>query len=122
MLTVKDARTASAFYSQAFGAEELNRFTAPSGHAVVEMAIDGFHFFAVDENPEAMNLSPIALGGTSVRLNLIVDDPDDVVARAIEAGATEVFPVNDQPYGLRQGRIADPEGHHWLVGKPLDVS
>jgi PhnB protein len=52
-------------------------------------------------------------------LNLIVDDPDAVARQAIAAGATEVFPVNDQPYGLRQGRVEDPYGHHWLIGKPL---
>jgi PhnB protein len=83
------------------------------------MAIDGLRFFVVDEHPAAFNLSPRALGGTTVRLNLIVEDPDRTAQRAIEAGATEVFPVDDQPYGFRQGRIADPDGHHWLIGKPL---
>jgi PhnB protein len=83
------------------------------------MEISGLRFFAVDENPEASNLSPSSLQGTSVRINLIVDDPDAVAIRAIQAGAREVFPVDDQPYGLRQGRLADPEGHHWLIGKPL---
>jgi PhnB protein len=50
---------------------------------------------------------------------LFVADPDALAARAIAAGATEVFPIADQPYGLRQGRIEDPFGHHWLVGRPL---
>ena len=72
-----------------------------------------------DENPDAFNVAPRSLGGTTVRINLLVDDPDDVAARAIAAGATEVFPVGDQPYGFRQGRVADPDGHHWLIGKPL---
>jgi len=67
----------------------------------------------------ALNLSPETLGGTSMRLSLIVDDPDAVAERAIAAGATEVFPIADQPYGLRQGRVADPYGHHWLIGRPL---
>jgi hypothetical protein len=52
-------------------------------------------------------------------LNLIVADADASAARAVAAGATEVFPVADQPYGLRQGRVADPYGHHWLIGTPL---
>jgi Uncharacterized protein conserved in bacteria len=72
------------------------------------MSIDGHRFYVVDENPQAFNLSPEALGGTSVRINLIVDDADASTAQAIAAGATEVFPVADQPYGLRQGRVADP--------------
>jgi PhnB protein len=74
----------------------------------------------VDENPEAFNLSPKSLDGTTVRINLIVNDPDATAAQAIRAGASEIFPVADQPYGLRQGRVADPDGHHWLIGRPLD--
>ena len=120
MLTVKDAVAAIDFYREALGAVEQERFTAPTGHVVAELAIHGLRFFVVDENPEAFNLSPKSLDGTTVRLNLIVEDPDSTAAQAIGAGAHEIFPVADQPYGLRQGRIADPDGHHWLIGKPLD--
>ena len=119
MLTVKDAVAALEFYRHAFDAVEQARFTAPMGHVVAEMAIDGLRFFVVDENPEAYNLSPKSLDGTTVRINLIVDDPDASAAQAISAGAREIFPVADQPYGVRQGRVADPDGHHWLIGKPL---
>jgi PhnB protein len=119
MLTVKNADAAIGFYLEAFDAVERARFTAPTGQVVAELAIDGLRFFVVDENPEAFNLSPTSLDGTSVRINLIVDDPDATAARAVRAGGREIFPVGDQPYGLRQGRIADPEGHHWLIGKPL---
>jgi PhnB protein len=119
MLTVKDAAAAIDFYRDAFDAVEQARFTAPTGHVVAEMSIDGLRFFAVDENPQAFNLSPESLSGTTVRINLIVEDPDATAAQAIAAGATEIFPVVDQPYGLRQGRVADPYGHHWLILKPL---
>lgn len=119
MLTVKSASTAVEFYRAAFDAVERERFTAPTGHVVAEMAIDGLRFFVVDENPQVFNLSPKSLDGTTVRLNLIVDDPDAIAAQALRAGATEIFPVADQPYGVRQGRVADPDGHHWLIGKPL---
>jgi PhnB protein len=119
MLTVKDAVAAVDFYRDAFNAVEQARFTAPAGQVVAEMAIDGLRFFVVDENPEAFNLSPKSLNGTTVRINLIVDDPDGTAASAIAAGASEIFPVADQPYGFRQGRVADPDGHHWLIGKPL---
>jgi len=119
MLTVKNAVAAIDFYVSAFEAVEQERFTAPTGHVVSELTIDGLRFFVVDENPEAFNLSPASLGGTTVRMNLIVHDPDATAARAIAAGASEIFPVNDQPYGFRQGRVADPDGHHWLIGKPL---
>jgi PhnB protein len=119
MLTVENAQAAIAFYRKAFNAVEQTRFTAPTGHVVAELAIDGLRFFVVDENPQAFNLSPKSLDGTTVRINLIVDDPDATAAQAIGAGASEIFPVADQPYGFRQGRVADPDGHHWLIGKPL---
>jgi PhnB protein len=120
MLTVKNAVAAIEFYRDAFDAVEQARFTAPTGHVVVEMAIDGLRFFVVDENPEAFNLSPTSLDGTTVRINLVVDDPDATAAKAVGAGASEIFPVADQPYGFRQGRVADPDSHHWLIGKRLD--
>jgi len=118
-LTVKDARGIVEFYKTAFGATELSRQSTPTGQFIIEMSIDGERFFAVDENPSAFNVSPATLGGTSVRLSLIVADPDGVADRAAAAGGKIVFPVHDQPYGMRQGRIADPAGHHWLIGKPL---
>src|SRR2546425_10428331 len=121
MLTVRDAASASDFYRRAFGATEVSRHTAPTGHIVAEMAIQEARFFVVDENPDAFNLSPDSLGGTSVRINLLVADPDAVAAQAVAAGANEIFPDEDQPYGLRQGRVGDPFGHHWLIGRPLDA-
>jgi PhnB protein len=119
MLTVRSALAAIDFYRAAFGAVEQERFEAPTGHVVAQLAIDGLKFFVVDENPQAFNLSPTSLGGTCVRMNLLVEDPDASAERAICAGAKEIFPVSDQPYGLRQGRVGDPDGHHWLIGKPL---
>jgi PhnB protein len=119
MLTVKDARAIVEFYKRAFGAIEISRQSAPTGQFVIEMSLDGAHFYAVDENPSALNVSPTTLSGTSVRLSLIVEDPDQVANRAVAEGGNIVFPVADQPYGMRQGRIADPEGHHWLIGKAL---
>jgi PhnB protein len=119
MLTVSDAEAAIEFYRRAFGATEHARLRSPTGQIVAEMSIDGHGFFVVDEDPKAFNNSPDALGGTSVRINLVVDDVDASFAQAIAAGATEIFPVADQPYGLRQGRVADPSGHHWLIATPL---
>ncbi len=119
MLTVRNAAQAIEFYEKAFGAAEVSRHTTPTGQIVAEMSIDGLPFFVVDENPNAFNVSPKTLGGTTVRVSLIVDDPDQVAQRALAAGATVVFPIADQPYGLRQGRVEDPYGHHWLIGKPL---
>ena len=119
VLTVQRAAEAAAFYARAFGAEEISRNTYPDGRIVAELAIGGARFRVADEAPEAANLSPKTLNGTSVRLNLLVGDPDAVAERAIASGATEIAPIANQSYGLRQGRIADPYGHHWLIGTPL---
>jgi len=118
-LTVKDARGIVEFYKKAFGAIELSRQSTPAGQFIIEMSIDGQRFSAVDENPPAFNVSPTTLGGTSVRMSLIVEDPDAVADRAVAAGAKVVFPIADQPYGMRHGRIAYPAGHHLLSGKTL---
>jgi PhnB protein len=79
------------------------------------LEIDGMPVGIATENSELGTPSPETAGATTVRVSLHVDDPDAVAARAIEAGATEMFPVADQPYGLRQGRVVDPFGHHWLI-------
>jgi PhnB protein len=50
---------------------------------------------------------------------MVVEDPDAAFDRAVAAGAKVVWPVADQPYGWRIGRIVDPYGHHWEIGKPL---
>ena len=119
VLTVSNAVDAIAFYHRAFGAEELYRNAYPDGRIVVEMAIEGARFRVADEAPESSNLSPTTLGGTTVRINLLVGDPDRLAWHAVANGATQIAPIADQSYGLRQGRFADPYGHHWLIGRAL---
>jgi PhnB protein len=86
---------------------------------VAELAIEGARFRVADEAPEIGNLSPRTLKGTTVRINILVSNPDALVHRAVDRGGVQVAPVADQSYGLRQGRVADPFGHHWLIGRPL---
>ena len=119
VLTTRQAAQAVAFYQRAFGAKEIHRNTYADGRIVAEMAIEGARFRVADEAPEASNLSPQTLNGTTVRINVLVADPDQLFEHAIASGAIEVAPVEDQSYGLRQGRLADPFGHHWLIGRPL---
>ena len=120
VLTVRGAAKAVEFYRRAFGAEEIFRNTYPDSRIVAEMAVGRARFRVADEAPEAANLSPQTLGGTTERINLLVADPDAVAWQAVVNGAIEVAPVADQAYGLRQGRICDPFGHHWLIGRPLE--
>jgi PhnB protein len=119
MLSVQDATAAIEFYEAAFGATVVER-SEFGETTVAELAIVGARFFVVTQDPARGNVSPRTIDGkTSVRIDLVVDDPDAVAARAVAAGAREMFPVADQPYGFRQGRVVDPEGHHWLIGRPL---
>lgn len=118
LLNVRNGQRAIEFYKSAFGAEEQLRVD-DGGSAVARLAIGDAEFWLADESPEHANFSPDSLGGSTVRMILVVDEPDAVFARAMAAGATVVWPVEDQPYGWRVGRIADPFGHHWEIGKPL---
>jgi PhnB protein len=114
-LAVRDTDAAIAFYAEAFGATVRERLEAPGGVVVAVLEIDGMPFGVATEAPNLGTPSPETAGATTVRVSLHVDDPDAAAARAIAAGATEMFPVADQPYGLRQGRVVDPFGHHWLI-------
>ncbi|HEX6771392.1 MAG TPA: VOC family protein [Acidobacteriaceae bacterium] len=118
LLNVRDGLRAIEFYKLAFGAEELFRVDG-GGSVVARLAVGESEFWLADESPEHANFSPESLGGSTVRLILVVEDPGAVFGRAVNAGATVVWPVEDQPYGWRVGRIADPFGHQWEIGKPL---
>jgi len=120
LLSVRHGARAIEFYKAAFGATELMRVEDPGGDVVARLAVEGAEFWLADESPAHQNFSPETLDGSTVRLILTVDDPDAVFERAVRAGATVVWPVADQPYHWRVGRMADPFGHHWEIGKPLD--
>jgi PhnB protein len=119
LLSVRNGVKAIEFYKAAFGASELFRVDDGSGAVVARLSVEEAEFWLTDESPEHSNFSPESLGGGSVRMVMIVKDPDASFARAVAAGATVVWPVTDQPYGWRLGRIVDPFGHHWEIGKPL---
>lgn len=103
------------FYRTAFGAVEVYR--VPGG-GVGRVSIDGAEFWVAEESPEHLNFSPESLGGCSVRMLLLVDDPVAVCSRAVAAGATEIVAVADG-HGWRLGRVQDPFGHHWEIGREL---
>ncbi len=119
VLSVRRGAQAVEFYKTAFGAAELFRIEAPDGAVVAQLSVAGAEFWVADESPEHANFSPESLGGSTVRMVVVVDDPDALFNRAVKAGAAMVSPVADQPYGWRVGRVADPFGHHWEIGKPL---
>ena len=119
LLSVRRGVTAIEFYKRAFCAEEVFRVEDDRGEVVARLSVEGADFWLADESPKHSNFSPESLSGSSVRMVLTVADPDAVFERAVSAGATVVWPVNDQRHGWRVGRIADPFGHHWEIGRPL---
>jgi PhnB protein len=114
-LSVAGATEAVDYYKAAFGAVERYRLEDEAGKVVVaNLAIGGADFWLQED----ADFSPESLGGLSVRMILTVQDPDSVFEEAIAAGATEVAAVYED-HGWRTGRVADPFGHHWEIGKPL---
>ena len=118
LLSVRNGAKAIEFYKAAFGAGESFRLDDPGGAVVARLSVDGAEFWLADESPEHLNFSPESLGGGSVRMVMVVDDPEAAFDRAIKAGAAIVWPVHNE-YGWRLGRLVDPFGHHWEIGKPL---
>jgi PhnB protein len=117
-LSVRGSARSVEFYKAAFGATEAFRLDGDGGSVVARLSVEGAEFWVGDESPEHFNFSPETVGGGTVRIILTVADPDAVFARAIAAGAKEVYPVGEE-YGWRLGRVVDPFGHHWEIGRQL---
>jgi PhnB protein len=100
MLSVRNGARAGEFYKSAFGAIEVYRVEDPGGSVVSRLSIDVAEFWLSDESPEHGNFSPESLGGGSARMILTVPDPDAMFAKALGAGAQEVFAV-EEAYGWR---------------------
>ena len=118
MLSVRRGAQAVEFYQSAFGAKVVFRIDAPDGAVVARLSVDEAEFWVADESPEHKNFSPETLAGGTVRMVMTVDQPDAAFAKAIAAGAAVVSPVANQ-HGWRVGRVVDPFGHHWEIGRPL---
>ena len=116
-LCYDNAAAAIEFYKKAFGAEETMRLVEPGGkvgHA--ELKIGDFMIMLSDEYPDYDAVSPRTLGGSPVKLHLLVEDVDTFAAHAVSVGATIVRPIQDQFYGHRTGHLKDPFGYTWVIG------
>jgi PhnB protein len=111
------AGAAVAFYEAAFGAQVLHR-VGEGDDIVAQLTVGDAAFWVGAASPEMQRFSPTAIDGATSRMLLVVDDPDRFVAQALRAGARELAAV-DEEHGWRLGRIADPFGHEWEIGKPL---
>ena len=114
-LSVSRAAEALSYYQAAFGAVERYRLEDETGKVVVaQLAIEGADFWIQEDSDSSQE----SQDHRSVRMILTVADPDTVFGQAIAAGAAEVFAISED-HGWRMGRLVDPFGHHWEIGKPL---
>jgi len=123
-LIVSDGLAALKFYKEVFTGEEGETMMAPDGKRILhgEVVLDGHKLFFSDEFSEKEGGTckmPQTLGGTCVRITLMVDDADAVVERAVARGARVIMPVQDMFWGARYGRIVDPFGHEWGINQQM---
>ncbi len=116
-LWIDRAAAAVAFYEAAFGARVLHR-VGEGDEIVAQLTIGDAAFWVSSGGLEGPRFSPAAIGGATGRTLLVVDDPDTTFAQAVEFGATPASEMADE-HGWRLGRIFDPFGHEWEIGRPL---
>jgi PhnB protein len=120
-ICIKNAAKAIEFYKKAFGAKETMRLLEPSGrvgHA--EIKIGNAFIMIADEYPEYGITSAETMGGSPISIHLYVENVDDFVSKAVEAGATLERPVRDEFYGDRTGRLRDPFGYSWNIATHIE--
>ncbi|MBS4195035.1 VOC family protein [Lederbergia citri] len=111
-LSVSSGAKAVDFYQKGFGAEEVYRLGEGDAVIISQLSVDGALFWIQEDSAS----SPEVLGQGSVRMILTVDNPDAMFEKAVSAGAKEIAPIYEE-HGWRIGRIEDPFGHHWEIGK-----
>lgn len=116
-LWVDAGESAVAFYESAFGARVLH-LVGEGDDIVAQLDVDGAAFWVATSGQSTQRLVPRATGGATARFLLVVDDPDALFGRAVAAGADAESPVADE-HGWRVGRLIDPFGHEWEIGRPL---
>lgn len=116
-LWIERAAAAVVFYEAAFGAKVLHR-VGEGDDIVAQLAIGDAAFWVSSGGLSGPRFSPLAIGGATGRTLIVVDDPDGLFARAVGAGATPVAEMTDE-HSWRLGRIFDPFGHEWEIGRPL---
>ena len=116
-LSVANSAAVVDFYKAAFGAIEVYRLETPDG-LIARLSVNGAEFWVSGGIPENENKNPASLGGETIRMILTVENPEPLFAQALEAGASEIFPVGED-HGWRLGRLVDPFGLHWEIGHPL---
>lgn len=119
-IVVQGAERAAAFYTDAFGAQEVSRIPTPDGRLMsLQMRVGESDLHLADEFPEMGVLAPPSVGGTPVVLALDVEDAETAFAQALAAGAQVRQPLGDTFWGDRHGQLEDPFGHRWNIAQHL---
>jgi uncharacterized glyoxalase superfamily protein PhnB len=116
-LVVRSADEALDYYRRAFTAVAGPRHT--DGATVLHAQMKLFGVRVSLKDADGTDPAPGASGKAGVIMEITAEDPDAVVRRAVDAGGTVVFPVEDREYGARAGRVRDPFGHEWIVSTPV---
>ena len=117
------ASAAMKFYADAFGAEMLEEpFLGPGGEVVhAEIRIGDSVVFVTDEGDDGNGVAPVSVGGkVTAVMALNIADVDELWERAVGAGCEVIFPLADQFYGDRGGRLRDPFGHQWMLSTHIE--
>jgi PhnB protein len=119
-LVVSDGAPAIEFYTRAFGAEEVGeRVTGPEGELIhAEVRIGDSVVMLTGEREEAR--SPSTAGTVTAIMATYWEDVDAAWERALAAGAEVIYPLADQFYGERGGRLRDPFGHQWMLSQVIE--
>lgn len=117
-LVVADVDEAVVYYQKCLNAQPGPRFAEPSGHVVhAELRIGDSDISLTQARDEWGLLAPEALGGSPLLLTLTVDDSSAVGNAMVASGGTVSIPIEERPYGKREGRVRDPFGHLWVVSQ-----
>ena len=121
-LIVPNAKKALEFYGKAFGAETIMRMRGSDDESTMhaEMRVGNSAIMLTDENPAWDAKSPHTLGGSPVSVHLYVPDADALFARAVAAGCTVAYPMENAFWGDRYGKVKDPFGFTWGIATHVE--
>ena len=118
-LWVDDTGAAVAYYQRAFGAVVEHRVGGPDDpDGVVQLAVGAARFWVAGSSERLGRFNAASIGGATARFLLVVDDPRSVTDAAVAAGG-KLRSETAEEHGWLLGRVVDPFGHEWEIGRPL---
>lgn len=120
-LVVADPDGMLEFYQQALSATMIERFADDQNRVVhAAFSVQGAYVSITQSVPEWGLHDPLSLNGSPCLLHLTVPEPDSIAERMVVHGGKTVIEIANRPYGKREGRVADPGGHLWILSKTIE--